>query len=163
MKIRKIYTSNHSRILKIDKRGLSKFVRALDGNLPPHLRAPEGDISVAFFDDNGLRAIHKKFLNDPGKTDVITFSGDEDLAGEICVSAERALDWSKKFGNTPDRELALYVAHGYLHLAGLDDIAESDAAKMRLAESEALKIFDANFDAPFFKFSPSTFNNDKKC
>ena len=139
-----------SGMLEFDPRRLRKFVRALDSDLPAHLRAPDGDLSVALFDDARIAKIHADFMNIPTATDVITFDGE--FAGEICASAETAFARAGDFDNTPSRELCLYVAHGYLHLAGVDDVSDEDALKMRAAEAEAMKILDAHFRKPIFKF-----------
>lgn len=141
---------------EVDKQKLRRFVRLLDAELPDGFKAPEGDLSIAVFGDGGIAKIHKDFMNKPTPTDVITFEAFSDgdgQAGEICVSAETAKAAAPKFGNTPSRELSLYVAHGYLHLAGVDDIAEADARVMRKMENECLKILDAHFKTPIFKFN----------
>ena len=93
-------------------------------------------------------------MNIPTATDVITFEGEGDgeFAGEICASAETAFARAGDFDNTPSRELCLYVAHGYLHLAGVDDVSDEDALKMRAAEAEAMKILDEHFRKPIFRF-----------
>lgn len=142
--------------LVVDKRKLRRFITLLDAELPNKFKAPEGTLSIAFFDDAGLAKIHEDFMNNPAPTDVITFEGDEfdsDDAGEICASADMAVKCAKKFNNTPSRELSLYVAHGYLHLAGVDDIAEEDAKIMRQAEALALEILDKHFKTQIFKFN----------
>ncbi len=140
--------------VSFDAADLREMVFALDANLPANMRAPEGLLSIAVFDDAQLAEIHQDFLGDPAITDVITFDGDpqEGFAGEVCVSAERALDCAAEYGNTPDAELLLYVAHGYLHLAGLDDMTEHDAKKMREGEALALKIITGKLKLPVFKF-----------
>ena len=83
-----------SGMLKFDPRRLRRFIDLLDGRLPEHLRAPSGTLSVALFDDKKLAEIHGEFLNKPTETDVITFEGDpeDNFAGEVCASAERALN-----------------------------------------------------------------------
>lgn len=150
---RQIDIFQNSKCSECDVKKLRTFIRKLDERLPKKLRAPSGVLSIAIVDDAELAKIHGQFLNDPEKTDVITFPSDEKgFSGEICASAERALKTAKKFSNTPNRELALYVAHGYLHLAGLDDIEICDAAKMRKAEAEAMRIFDSSFKKPVFNF-----------
>jgi probable rRNA maturation factor len=91
--------------------------------------------------------IHEEFLRDRNLTDVITFEGTAKAgtAGEICVSPDYALEFSG-----PDRlpfpeELTLYLVHGYLHLAGFDDVDPSDRKRMRAAERSAMKrLRDAN-------------------
>ena len=56
-------------MLEFDPRRLRKFVRALDSDLPAHLRAPDGDLSVALFDDARIAKIHADFMNIPTATD----------------------------------------------------------------------------------------------
>ena len=110
---RRIDILDMSGLLDFEPRRVRAFVRALDANLPARLRAPSGDLSVAFFDDSGIAGIHADFMNNPDPTDVITFEGDPEdgFAGEICACAETALKRAGDFGNTPSRELCLYVAH----------------------------------------------------
>ncbi len=150
---RQIDILNRSAIIDFDRRRLRRFINLLDANMPKDLRAPSGTLSIVFVDDPEMAELHDRFIGDPSTTDVITFEGDDpESAGEICAGAERAKDWSKSFNNTPSRELSLYVAHGYLHLAGVDDISKEDAAKMRASEAIALEILDKNFRSPIFKF-----------
>lgn len=102
---------------------------------------PAGELSIAFVDNAEIVRIHTEFLADPAPTDVITFPGDEeeDLAGEICVSADYAAEQAPKFGTSYNEELTLYLVHGWLHLAGYDDIDEEDRKEMRLAEKRAME------------------------
>lgn len=152
---RQIDISDFSNMLSFDNRRLRRFINLLDEKLPSEFKAPQGTLSVAIFNDKDLAKIHDDFLNKPTETDVITFEGDtdDDFAGEVCVSAERALKCAKQYNTTPSRELCLYIAHGYLHLAGVDDIAPEDAVIMRKAESLALEILDNNFRKPIFTYN----------
>ena len=154
MSVRQIDIFDKSGLIEFDARRLRAFVRALDDLLPENMKAPRGTLSLAFFDDADIAKIHADFMNKPDPTDVITFEGDaeDDFAGEVCASAETALKCAERYSNTPSAELCLYVAHGYLHLAGIDDIAPADALKMRAAEAEAMKILKAKFRKPIFKF-----------
>ena len=151
---RQVQACNMSALACFSPRRVSRLVGALDERLPENLRAPKGLISIAVMDDAALAKIHADFLGDPSKTDVITFEsgGEEGFAGEICVSAERALEKCAAYGNTPDEELCLYIAHGMLHLAGVDDIEPEDAKKMRGAEAVALGIIRSSFRKPVFIF-----------
>ena len=90
---------------------------------------------------------------DPTITDVITFEGDpaSGAAGEICVSVDAAL---RHIGVDPasrrtvsaarladfSAELTLYLVHGWLHLAGYDDLQPAKKRIMRRAESRAMKL-----------------------
>ncbi len=152
--MRKISICNRSRIVKADRAALKRFIGKLDGELPESLRAPHGELSLAILDDDEISKIHADFMDNPNPTDVITFEGDKggEFAGEICASAETALRQSADFKTSPSWELTLYFAHGYLHLAGIDDISPEDAIKMRAAESSAMQILSRNFSKPIFTF-----------
>ncbi len=114
--------------------------------------APDGDLSIAFLDDEQISRVHEQFMNDPSPTDVITFPGDPamDFAGEICVSVEHA-DSNAKNGGSFARELSLYLVHGYLHLAGFDDTVPDLKRKMRRAERKALEFLEKQDGLPEFK------------
>ena len=75
--------------------------------------------------DRRMAELHRRFLHLPGPTDVITFQH-----GEIFISAETARANARRFGNSLEDELRLYIAHGLLHLHGFDDKDPSDAAEM---------------------------------
>lgn len=102
-------------------------------------------ISIVIVDNPAIRTINARHLNHDWPTDVITFpisdADDDQLNGELVVSAEMAVKTASEIGVDPADELALYVVHGLLHLCGYDDVSESDQVKMRLAESEALHKF----------------------
>ena len=103
-----------------------------------------GELSIALVDDSSIREMNRKYLNHDWETDVISFVLDEDdcsLAGQLIVSTETADRVAKEIGSTMAAELALYVAHGTLHLVGFDDLNEPDALKMRIAEREYLERF----------------------
>jgi probable rRNA maturation factor len=104
------------------------------GTQDPELR----ELSVALIDDAAIAAISQQFLNHVGPTDVISFDLGDGL-GEIVVSAERACIVAKKLRRTPSAELALYLVHGLLHLAGLDDQTPAQRRAMRAAERRCLR------------------------
>lgn len=89
--------------------------------------------------------LHAAFLDDPAPTDVITFDGDPALgsAGEVCVCADVAHEYSRDHGGTFARELLLYLVHGYLHLAGYDDVRPAWKRSMRAAESRAMRMLES--------------------
>ena len=104
----------------------------------------EGELSIAFVNDAEIAKVHADFMEDPSPTDVITFPAQPEMesAGEIIVSVDHARNRAAELGEPFSRELSLYLVHGWLHLAGYDDRKESDRAKMREAEQQALLILD---------------------
>ena len=150
-KERKISVNNAHPRLQCKASEIRSMLRLLDANMKPDA-IPDGELSIAIVDEAEIVRMHKQFLNDPAVTDVITFPGDpdDDLAGEICVCADFAAVQAPKFSQSFEQELALYLAHGWLHLAGYDDIEENDRAKMRLAEKRAMDEMIRNDQIPHF-------------
>ncbi len=60
------------------------------------------------------------------------------LGGEIVISAETARRNAAEYRVSPHDELALYLAHGLLHLCGYDDRSPHEKRLMRRREAEAL-------------------------
>ena len=73
-----------------------------------------------------ISEVHRRFLNDPTETDVITFDH-----GEIIVSAEVAEEKAAEYGHPTEEELLLYIVHGLLHLGGYKDKTMSEFNEMR--------------------------------
>ncbi|MBC2594232.1 rRNA maturation RNase YbeY [Ruficoccus amylovorans] len=140
-----------SELLTYDEEAVAGLFHRLD-QWPAH-RVPDGEISVAFLEHTAMAEVHGQFLDDATPTDVITFDGDPemDFGGEICVGAEQAMETGPEHGNTLSQELSLYLVHGWLHLAGLDDRNEADRAQMRLAESQALAYLESTGGLPEFR------------
>ena len=114
-----------------------------------------GELSIVFLDDSEMAELHGRFLDDPTPTDVITFPGDakEDFAGEICVSAERAWIESRAREISFSLEMCLYLAHGWLHLAGWDDHSVEERLAMRQAEEEVLTVAEEAGALPVFSLA----------
>jgi probable rRNA maturation factor len=148
-------------LLRLDRPALVRALRVLDAH-HPELATPAsvlghpGELSVAFLTDEALARLHGQFLADPSPTDVITFPGGPPPgpAGEICVSADAARRQGK--GRPAAAELTLYVVHGWLHLAGHDDLAPAPRRAMRRAEAAALALLRRARALPSFSFQPSS-------
>ncbi len=129
--------------LKVDKRAVTAVVQTLDDHADKFLGGcPDGELSIAFLTDKALARIHADFLDDPTTTDVITFEGNAKLGsgGEICVSADTAANFATEHGHKFSEELTLYVVHGWLHLAGYDDLKPEKKRRMRAAEKRAMTL-----------------------
>ncbi|HTB81131.1 MAG TPA: rRNA maturation RNase YbeY [Opitutaceae bacterium] len=148
--------------LRLDRRAIVALIHTLDAHAEKFRGGcPPGDLSLAFLTDPALARLHADFLADPAVTDVITFAGDpaHGLAGEICISADAAVRQGrprqgrktatgrKDFSD----ELSLYLVHGWLHLAGYDDLAPAKKKAMRAAETRAMKLLRAAGSLPGFR------------
>lgn len=103
----------------------------------------QADIEIQVTDDEGISAVHERFLNSAAVTDVISFDLTDNYQHQQCfqlvVNAEMAKQTSKTFGHTPEAELALYITHGMLHNLGFDDADPDDAKKMHKTEDALLQ------------------------
>lgn len=84
-----------------------------------------GELSVILVSDRRIAELHRRFMNLPGPTDVITFQH-----GEIFISIETARRNGRRVGTSLGHELRLYITHGLLHLLGYDDKDRASAAAM---------------------------------
>lgn len=123
---------DRQRVLRVGDRWLGTVARrALERQ---GIEAAE--ICVLMVDDRGIARLHERWLGIPGPTDVITFDMSDAarpgvLHGDIAVSAETARRVARELGWQPRHELAYYVVHGILHLAGYDDHDPADRRAMR--------------------------------
>ena len=66
------------------------------------------------------------------------FDGEELVLGDVVLSLERALEQSKEFNHSFEREASYLVVHSILHLLGYDHMEEDDKVIMRKREEEIL-------------------------
>ncbi|MDX2199645.1 MAG: rRNA maturation RNase YbeY [Phycisphaerae bacterium] len=138
-------------------------------------RFTDGELSIAVVGARRMAALHKRFMDIAGATDVLTFDLGTDrrsrmLVGEIvvCVDVAQRQCAETRVGSdrSPRRrraapsaaevrkELALYVTHGILHLAGYDDHAAADFRRMHAREDALLaqmgvgRVFSPGAKAP---------------
>ena len=103
---------------------------AVNNCLPAVLALPEGpvpvlsgleEVEISIVDDDSIRDVHARFLDDPSETDVITFPHGDGL-GEIVVSYDTAVRQAVEYNEPVCRELFRYsawpVASARLHRHG---------------------------------------------
>lgn len=97
--------------------------------------------SISIVDDPTIHRLNREHLDHDWPTDVISFVFDNEggeVDGEIIASIDTAARLAQQAAWPAKDELLLYIIHGLLHLAGLDDIAAEDRQKMRQAERDCL-------------------------
>jgi probable rRNA maturation factor len=132
-----ITVSNRQRTVRVNLEPLREFARAalqaclnLRTRKSAALRSLD-EIGVVLVSDKRIAELHRRFLKETGPTDVITFRH-----GEIFISTETAKRQARKFGTSLEHELRLYIVHGLLHLAGLDDKTAAGAAEMERVQEK---------------------------
>ena len=127
----KITVHNRQRVIPVRVAALQRFAQRvlieclkIPGKKPSSV-ANLMELNANLVSDRRMAELHRRFLQLPGPTDVITFQH-----GEIFISAETARSNARRFGSSLEDELRLYIAHGLLHLHGFDDKDAADAAEM---------------------------------
>lgn len=157
--VREVSVANRHPRLRVSRQAVARVIAVLEANaacigIRP-IDIPQGELSLVFLTDPALAKLHGDFLAEPTTTDVITFEGDPlaGTAGEICVSADTAAAYANAHGRDFSTELTLYVVHGWLHLAGHDDLAPQKKRAMRRAEARAMRALQQAGAIPPFTFS----------
>jgi probable rRNA maturation factor len=116
--------------------------------------APPYEVSLVFTDSETVQQLNRDYRGVDEPTDVLAFymlpqkEADSSFAlppdgvtrlGEVIISYPQAVEQAKKQGHSPERELALLIIHGVLHLLGYDHEEPGEEAKMREKENELLE------------------------
>jgi probable rRNA maturation factor len=116
--------------------------------------APPYELSLVFTDSEKVRQLNRDYRGVDEPTDVLAFymlpqkKAEDYFAlppngvtrlGEVIISYPQAVGQSKEQGHSPERELALLIIHGILHLLGYDHEEPEEEAKMRAKERELLE------------------------
>ncbi len=97
--------------------------------------------SISIVDDSTIHRLNREHLDHDWPTDVISFvfeSENGNIDGEIIASIDTASRLAQQAAWPTADELLLYIIHGLLHLAGLDDIKSDDRQQMRQYERDCL-------------------------
>ncbi len=94
-----------------------------------------------------MAEMNQQFLGKPHATDVISFAYEPipgtqgEFQGEVLVNVQRAVEEGQKRQGA-SRELALYVAHGCLHLTGAND--DTDEARQAMSQQQDIWLKEAD-------------------
>jgi probable rRNA maturation factor len=115
---------------------------------------PLYEVSLVFTDSEKVRQLNRDYRGVDESTDVLAFymlpqkGADSSFAlppdgvtrlGEVIISYPQAVAQAKEQGHSTERELALLVIHGVLHLLGYDHEEPEEESKMRERERELLE------------------------
>lgn len=103
----------------------------------------DAELSILFVNDSEMQELNYKYRGEAVPTDVLAFPMQDvqcpRLLGDVVISVETAKREAEARGYELDREMALYLTHGILHLLGYDDIRSADRKIMRRKEKELLE------------------------
>ncbi len=128
------------RLLRDDKRGSLKLARRVFRVA----NAGAVDVGLTFVHDLEMRALNRAWRRVDAPTDVLSFPageptpGAEDVLGDLVISVDTARRQARAQGHGLDVEIAVLVAHGICHLAGLDHERSVAEAQVQAACERSL-------------------------
>jgi probable rRNA maturation factor len=131
-------------------RKMARQILRTEGVTPPY------EVSLVFTDSETVRQLNRDYRGVDKPTDVLAFNMlpqrgvDSSFAlppdgvtrlGEVVISYPQAIEQAKEQGHSPERELALLVIHGILHLLDYDHEEPVAESKMREEERALLERY----------------------
>jgi len=107
-------------------------------------------LSVLLVGDQEIKALNQKYRHKNKITDVLSFSQKEGQVlplpekekmylGEIIICYPQLKRQARIFNQSFDKEFALLLSHGFLHLLGYSDQTKSGCSKMEKLQNKILK------------------------
>ncbi|EKQ50326.1 MULTISPECIES: rRNA maturation RNase YbeY [unclassified Clostridium] len=159
-----IYVDNRQNKLEIKDEFVEELTKVIEFALKEEEVNIACEVSLVFVDNNEIKEINNSTRRINKETDVLSFpmleyenkkvfkemykgyefsqsdfDGDELVLGDIVLSLEKALEQSKEYNHSYEREAAYLVVHSVLHLLGYDHMEEEDKKVMRSREEEILE------------------------
>ncbi len=137
----------------VDKARVRKIVRQV---LRTEQFTPPYEVGLVLTDVERVRQLNRDYRGVDQPTDVLAFymrpqRGSESSfanppdgvarLGDVIISCPQALAQAKEQAHSVQRELALLVIHGVLHLLGYDHEEPREAERMRAREEELLEKY----------------------
>ncbi len=88
------------------------------------------ELSLAFVGDRAMRRLNHGYRGYDKPTDVLSFEGDEEMAGELVLDLMQIRRQSKMYSERIEKETLFMICHGLLHLYGYDDKTEKERLRM---------------------------------
>ena len=158
-----IYTDNRQEKIQVTNELEEELKKVIEFALKEEEVDIPCEVSLLFVDNEEIREINNETRNIDRETDVLSFpmldyedkkvfkemykgyefsqsdfDGEELVLGDIVLSLEKALEQSKEFNHSFERESAYLVVHSVLHLLGYDHMEDDDKKIMRKREEEIL-------------------------
>ena len=158
-----IYVDNRQNKIEVSEEFTENLKEVIEFALKEEEVLIPSEISMIFVDNEEIKEINNKTRGIDRATDVLSFpmldyedkkvfkelykdksfdvtfmDGEELVLGDIVLSLERALEQSKEYNHSFEREASYLVVHSVLHLLGYDHMEDLDKRVMRKREEEIL-------------------------
>jgi len=127
------------------------YIKELAGKIMLDLGLDGSELSLLLVSNPRIRALNREYRGINEATDVLAFPMQEGkfkglnkaMLGDLVISLERALRQANEGGHPLERELAILLIHGLLHLMGYDhERGGHEEKRMKKKERELLKKVD---------------------
>ena len=117
----------------------------------------KAELSLIVTGQKRVRDLNKAYLGEDRPTDVLSFpmltepekgpfvtapDGKKHL-GEVLISYPQVVIQAEEHGHAAEREMAVLIIHGVLHLLGYDHAGAAEGRKMRAREAAILASLEA--------------------
>lgn len=158
-----IYVDNRQEKIEVTEEFTEGLKKVINFALKEEEVDLECEVSLLFVDNDEIREINNETRQIDRETDVLSFpmldyenkkifkecyknhefsesdfDGEELVLGDIVLSLEKALEQSKEYNHSYEREASYLVVHSVLHLLGYDHMEDEDKVIMRKREEEIL-------------------------
>ncbi len=101
------------------------------------------NLNYCFCGDKEILEANRSFLNHDYYTDIITFDYTRHgkVAGDLLISIDTVRSNAIGIGESYERELLRVLAHGLLHLCGINDKGPGEREVMETHENDALTLY----------------------
>ena len=120
----------------IGKDNISKIKKYVEGIFLYQKLSKESEICISIVDDKTIRKLNLEYKKLNRATDVLSFTQDGDLLGDVVISFETAKRNALSYNSTTENEIRRLLIHGILHLLGYDHKKKTEREEMRAKEKE---------------------------
>jgi probable rRNA maturation factor len=124
--------------------------------------SPASEVGLVIAGQDKVHELNRTYLDEDHPTDVLSFpmippdggqpfvsppDGIQHL-GEVILSLPQAVSQAREHGHSTEREIAILVIHGVLHLLGYDHAEPDQERGMRGREAEMLRLLEGSTENP---------------
>ncbi|MDR0783638.1 MAG: rRNA maturation RNase YbeY [Propionibacteriaceae bacterium] len=142
---------NNESGLPVDEKHLVGLARFALAALRIH---PDAELSIVMVDEDTMAAYNRKFMDEEGPTDVLSFPMDElrpsptggepplGVLGDIVLCPSVTERQAVEAGRSPIKEADYLLVHGILHLVGFDHAEPTEKALMFNLNDQIIRAWE---------------------
>lgn len=106
----------------------------------------DAELSVVLVDEDEIQSLNAKYRDINTPTDVLSFPQSQDdpegpcLLGDVVISPQVAEAQAVKYQHSFEKEMAILLIHGILHLIGFDHQESEEKEEMQKREEDIFNM-----------------------